>query len=294
MTKKQINKRINELNIWKRDGERAPHKPLLLLLALARLNQDYDRLLSFKSIQEPLKNLLMNFGPPRKSFHPLYPFWYLKNDGLWEIPGSDELKHREGKKEPLKSELIKHNIKGGFPVQIFKVFKNDRKLFENVVKNLLDAHFPQSLHEDILNEIGIDLYSQIRRKKRNPNFRYNVIQAYEHQCAICGCDIKLGHLDMVLEAAHIKWFQAGGPDEVQNGIALCVFHHKAFDRGAIGLSDDLKVIISADAYGHSNFADWFFSFKGQKVRKPISDTLLPKYEFINWHRRQVFRLPQRD
>ena len=157
----------------------------------------------------------MNFGPPRKSFHPLYPFWYLKNDGLWEIPNSDKLKLRKGKKEPLKSELIKHNIKGGFPIQIFRLFKNDRKLFENVVKKLLDAHFPQSLHEDILTELGINFSFQFRRKKRNLNFRHDVIQAYEHQCAICGCDIRLGHFDMLLEAAHIKWFQASGPDKCQ-------------------------------------------------------------------------------
>ena len=35
-----------------------------------------------------------------------------------------------------------------------------------------------------------------------------------------------------LEAAHIKWFQARGPDVVQNGLALCSLHHKIFDLGA--------------------------------------------------------------
>ena len=37
------------------------------------------------------------------------------------------------------------------------------------------------------------------------------------------------------EAAHIQWHSHGGPDQVANGLALCTFHHGAFDRGAIGL-----------------------------------------------------------
>ncbi len=35
-----------------------------------------------------------------------------------------------------------------------------------------------------------------------------------------------------LEAAHIKWFPAHGPDVVPNGLALCSVHHKIFDLGA--------------------------------------------------------------
>ena len=35
-----------------------------------------------------------------------------------------------------------------------------------------------------------------------------------------------------IEAAHIKWHQAGGPDTEDNGLALCTLHHKRFDRGA--------------------------------------------------------------
>jgi HNH endonuclease len=35
-----------------------------------------------------------------------------------------------------------------------------------------------------------------------------------------------------LDAAHIEWFQASGPDVVPNGLALCSLHHKIFDLGA--------------------------------------------------------------
>ena len=42
--KADIKKRVNELNVWKRHGERAPHKPLLILLALSRIVAARERL----------------------------------------------------------------------------------------------------------------------------------------------------------------------------------------------------------------------------------------------------------
>jgi putative restriction endonuclease len=32
--------RVDKLRVWQRGGQRAPHKPLLLLLALGRLSHD--------------------------------------------------------------------------------------------------------------------------------------------------------------------------------------------------------------------------------------------------------------
>ena len=48
-------------------------------------------------------------------------------------------------------------------------------------------------------------------------------------CALAATN---GWQPLGLEAAHIKWFQARGPDVVQNGLALCSLHHKIFDLGA--------------------------------------------------------------
>jgi len=70
------------------------------------------------------------------------------------------------------------------------------------------------------------------RKKRDPAFRQKVLKAYEWRCAVCGFDVKLGTVAIALDAAHIRWHQAGGPDVENNGLALCVLHHKTFDLGA--------------------------------------------------------------
>ena len=84
----------------------------------------------------------------------------------------------------------------------------------------------------------------MNRQRRDPNFRANVLRAYEYRCAVCGFDVRLGPSPVALEAAHIKWHQAGGPDLEVNGLALCVLHQRLFDRGAFTLSKQLQIMVS--------------------------------------------------
>jgi putative restriction endonuclease len=81
---------------------------------------------------------------------------------------------------------------------------------------------------------------------------------------------------------------------VQNGLALCCLHHKAFDRGALGVSADLRLLVSADLYGGEPTREWFIRFKGEKLRAPHSAALRPEERFLAWHRREVFRQPARE
>ena len=60
--------------------------------------------------------------------------------------------------------------------------------------------------------------------------RVQTLTAYEYRCTICGFDVRLGPVPVALDAAHIRWHQAGGPDTESNGLALCVVHHKLFLR----------------------------------------------------------------
>lgn len=291
-TKRFILTQIKNLNVYQRGGKRAPHKPLLLLLALARVAQHRERLALFSEIEEPLSRLLKDYGPPRKSIHPEYPFWWLQSDKLWEISNNDSLVRRVGSTSPLKSELVKKKVSGGFPEYVYEVFRKDSKFLERAVSVLLETNFPESLHQDILDEVGLSVSTHHRR--RDPQFRSDVIRAYEHRCAICGYDLKMGSSDLALEAAHIKWHQSGGPDCIQNGLALCAIHHKALDRGAIGISSDLTILISSDVHGVEGILGWFLSFKDKKIRRPTRLEWIPSSEYIDWHTRQVFKKPARD
>ena len=286
----EVLRQIAALNVWKRGEERAPHKPLLILLALGRLNK---RMALFEDLQGPLRELLEEFGPPRKSVHPEYPFFWLKTDGLWETDEPTGLTKRKSGANPLKSELIRHAVKGGFPAPIYEAFRRNPLLVRQVAHALLAAHFPPSIHEDILSAVGLDLESETKRS-RIADFRHEVLETYGHACAFCGYSVRIGNADLGLDAAHIMWHQAKGPDIPANGLACCSLHHRALDRGAISLSDDLTILVSTSIHGGAKLDEHFLSLTGRPLRTPSQSLHLPKPQFLSWHRKEVFRPPPRD
>ena len=92
---------------------------------------------------------------------------------------------------------------------------------------------------------------------------------------MCGFDVRLGRILIAVEAAHIKWHQAGGPDEERNGLALCSLHHKLFDRGVFTISNSLSVIVSESANGTRGFQEWVVAYHGKEIRPPATPQLLP-------------------
>lgn len=295
-------KAIADLNVWKQGDQRAPHKPLLLLLALGRIARDESRLVGYTDIEAPLRRLLERFGPRRKSLHPEFPFWHLQSDEVWEVPGRERLPRKKGGSSPSAAVLRKADAHGGLPAPLDRLLRGNRELLETAVVTLLNGHFPESFHTPIRDAIGLSEpmalesraeYATPHRRKRDPNFRRAVLTAYERRCAICDFDVRLDDDLLGLDAAHIKWHAAGGPDRVPNGLALCKLHHHALDRGAIGLtgsgSRGFKLLVSRELSGTSEAFRQLVDARGQPIREPQDEAQLPNPTFVAWHRREVFR-----
>src|SRR6202171_6151386 len=84
----------------------------------------------------------------------------------------------------------------------------------------------------------------ISRILRDRVFRRIVLRAYDERCAITGLKFINGSGRAEVAAAHIRPVEASGPDIISNGIALSGTAHWMFDRGLIGLADDLEILIS--------------------------------------------------
>jgi putative restriction endonuclease len=289
-----ILKQFRDLNVWRRGEERAPHKPLLVLFALGRLQSGSPRLLPFDEIENPLTRLLEEFGPPRKSIHPELPFYHLQADGVWEIDEQSPLTRRQGSKNPLRTELRKWKVGGGFTPQLYQELKDRPEVVRELARELLAAHFPESLHESIARSVGLDLEGSLRNVRRDPAFRSEVVAAWDHRCAFCGFSVQLDNADIALDAAHIRWCQFGGPDSLSNGLACCSIHHQAFDRGAISISDDQRILISSRLYGNGAADSMFLALSRAPLRTPNRKGAAPKVDFLGWHRTQVFRGDPRD
>lgn len=295
MKPEEIKEKIQNLSVWKRGGERAPHKPLLLLLFLGRLSRNEPRLGFYKEIRGELKKLLVDFGPPRSRQATNYPFVRLVNDNIWEISGKRKL---ETRKDWGELELISNETTGGFKKEVFQLLKVDPKLVFELAQILLFDNFPETMHDEILEAVGLDISSEFdlvkKKKVRDPRFRDLILKAYEYRCAVCEFNVRLGHSLIGVEAAHIKWHQAGGPDHVNNGVALCTMHHKLFDRGVFTINGSFIFQVAENAHGTNGFEEWLLRYHGMEIRHPLNSEYKPYYEYIKWHEKEVFKGPPRE
>nr|WP_304212390.1 HNH endonuclease [Fredinandcohnia onubensis] len=286
MNPDELIKKIENLSIWKKGGQRAPHKPLLLLLALGQLQSKKSNMFLYEDIKPKLTQLLIDFGPIRKSYHPEEPFVRLTRDGIWQL--SKDV----NKSDPSNKVLLQNEIAGGFTSEVVALLHTDPSLLSKIAQIILEQHFPDTIHEDILAAVGLDLENNSKRK-RDPKFRERILRAYGYCCAICGFNVRLSHTLVGVEAAHIKWHQAGGPDSENNGIALCSLHHKLFDRGVFTISDRRQMIVSQEAHGSHGFEEWLMKYHGEIIREPIETYYNPDSVYLGWHIREVFRGPER-
>ena len=275
-----------------RGGRRAAHKPLLLLWALGQLQQQGTITFCFSDAEKPVNALLAEWGPPWETTA-LYPFWHLQTDGLWRIDNPDELPRRKGKDRPTLQGM--RSAKGGFERDVAAALTEDRALSAEVAHVLLDGHFEASLHAAIASSVGLDLEIDVaaRKRRRDADFRGRVLVAYEYRCAVCDWAVFLGRDPLGLYAAHLRWHALGGLDALENGLCLCSLHHVALDRGAISVSDDGRLLVSAEVHARSDAGDSLTSLAGRRLREPQDGMPSLSAEHRAWHRAQVFRGPAR-
>ncbi|MGW2774280.1 phosphorothioated DNA-binding restriction endonuclease [Streptomyces olivaceoviridis] len=282
--------RIAKLRQWTKGGTRAPHKPLLLLYALGRYQEDADGGLPYTAVEQDLQRLLTEYGPPHKTT-PAYPFHHLVSDGVWEVrtdrgPGSPGSGVRD---------LRETGATGRLAPELRAALRREPDLLGRIARLLLDLHFPPSLHGELCEAVGLDLepteaeqLSAVRRQ-RDRRMRELVLTAYEYRCAFCGYDGRIGAVPVGLEAAHVRWWAFGGPDETENGLCLCALHHKLFDKGVLGVGDDHRILVSQRFVGHSPAArEHVIALAGRPLIGPQPGSRPVAAAHRDWHARQVF------
>lgn len=312
-TASQVLEAFDDIRRAQRAGTYAPHKPLLILLALARVQHQEPRLVEFAAIDASLKALLAEFGPSNAAKSRHYPFWHLATDGdgaLWELRGPRELLMRRAAATPNLGELRTHHVFGGFPEGIDQALRQVPGLLEAVAARVLDVYFPKTLHADIAASVGLSLdrpmtahageqlpanYATVERRRRDPGFRERVLRAYEYRCCICGFDLRIGQISAGLEAAHIQWHHLGGPDVEPNGLALCALHHKLFDLGAFTVEpSEYRVVFSQHAIAGDRRSHGELRHHGQAMLAPQQAGMRPAPALLAWNVKNVFKTPGRS
>lgn len=304
LTDAQVLQRFSDLRQFQRGGHRAPHKPLLILLALARLARGEGRMVEFSDIEQQLRQLIEEFGRSVKRGTPENPFWHLHTDhdgGIWDLNGPPTVLDRPAGATPGLRELREQHVCGGFNAEVDETLRRNPALVDQLAETLLSAHFPESLHADIRAAVGLPEAGGAAAslapaaQQRDPAFRQRVLRAYEHRCAVCGLDLRIGSMTAAIEAAHIKWFQANGPDIESNGLALCSLHHKVFDLGGFTvLPEGYQVVFSQNIFASDRVKHILLGYHGVGLILPQSRAYYPAQQFLDWHRAEVFKEPGRE
>ena len=243
-----------ELNVFGKGTKRAPHKPLLLLTALARFQQEgrAGAHAHFTLWEQALKPLLVEYAPSGQA-NTHYPFRRLPGDGLWwieDLPSlpDDAFVKGSGDTRGFRiSWLRRHDVRGGLPDELLNELERRPLLLDQMVRVLLHVHFPPSMWQEILDEVRIDhdlsaLFPLPRLRmasggpRRSARFAQDVRALDGNRCTVCPYDgwdddAVGGKRPVAQEAAHVRWHTHGGTCDVSNGVLMCSLHHRLFDRG---------------------------------------------------------------
>ena len=122
----------------------------------------------------------------------------------------------------------------------------------------------------------------VKRPLRDWAFRRSVVTAYSETCAVSGLRMVNGGGKAEVQAAHIRAVQHGGPDIVQNGLALSATCHWLFDRYLISLRNDYSLLVAHNRVPRQ-FQDLFMKHL-KRIHLPDDEQLWPRPDFMEWHR----------
>lgn len=272
---------LKSIRTWKRGDQRAVHKPLLLLIALGRVQRGCPRLMTFTEIEDLLRGLLEAYGPFRERTHPEYPFWRLKNDGFWEVPNSENMETRKSNTDAKLTELRRLGT-GGFLPYFDRRLREDGEALAAIARLILTEHFPTPYHAPVATDAKLDL--ELRRvETSDTGLRGRVVRQFNESCSCCGCPSLLAGTTSGLEVHHVCWLSHSGAASLENSLCLCPDHASAFVFGALSVGLEQEVLVSP----RLSLASPLVALRGRRI------TNAGRFDPANfrWHREQVFKGP---
>src|SRR4029078_8014148 len=124
----------------------------------------------------------------------------------------------------------------------------------------------------------------VSRKVRDAKFRRAVLHVYEGRCALTGMRLVNGGGRLEAEAAHIMSVSDGGPDAINNGMALSGTVHWMFDRGLIGVSDAGEILLSSKINAREGVKNMIYG--DRRARWPVTSAHRPHPRYLAWHRQR--------
>ncbi|EMY3585008.1 HNH endonuclease [Flavobacterium psychrophilum] len=139
---------------------------------------------------------------------------------------------------------------------------------------------------DIKDLKGETKLREVKTRVNQNVFRQIVVANYSGKCAISGIDIP-----ELLFASHIIPWSKNENERLnpENGICLSALYDKAFDKGFIGINENLDVLISTDLK-KKNKHDYYLKYFSHldKTKITVPQRYLPNKDFLQYHLDEIF------
>jgi putative restriction endonuclease len=300
-------KKFSRLRTAKINGISAPHKSILLLSIIKRIEKgeiknnkiyiDPDLVATFKDLWYQLvhsTSFSANFA---------LPFYHLKSDGFWHLhtrigreillTASHSIKSFTHLKEVVDYATINDDL--------FELFTNQHTR-EVLKQTLLSTYFPTTHKLSANNELITTIINQILHEPpalykskaasfdeeeifiRGGVFKKEIPKIYNYTCCISGMRITSDNEVQMIDACHIVPFSESGDDTISNGLSLCPNLHRAFDRGLIGLNEEYCVIVKPFHEGDNSYS--IKQFQGRRISLPKQREFFPALNNLIKHRQR--------
>lgn len=129
----------------------------------------------------------------------------------------------------------------------------------------------------------IELYS------REAVFRREIIKLYDDTCCVTGVRVSAPYSFSMVDACHIVPFYKTFNNHPTNGIALCPNLHRAFDKGAMSVDDQYRVMVSGTFVENESSRYSLKALAGTLLELPVDKRFWPDREAFAWHREHIFK-----
>lgn len=182
-------------------------------------------------------------------------------------------------------------VRGLSPADFASIIKAGLDEYETLLPRIGDGQLENTVREDrspfIFDEARERVAMLVSRVMRDRVFRRVVLRAYDERCAVTGLKLINGGGRAEVEAAHIRPVEANGPDIVSNGLALSGTAHWMFDRGLIGVDEDMTILVSRQVNDPESIHALIN--RSGRILLPPREADRPHPQFVRWHREHYFK-----
>jgi putative restriction endonuclease len=296
-TPDQWSDKLRRLNVYRAKGGLAPHKPLLLLVAL-ELAQEGILPRTILPLTPELAFRFCSYWTivAHRRTQPAdvrLPFHHLQTDGFWSAltedgrPSPDDRLTRYAQ---LTSDFISCAKSPAWRDQarrilIARYFQPDERL---ALYSLLGMPVPSE--DEMRRDASSKSLEEARKQGREVRFRLSVVAAYGYACALTGYRLTTISAGSIVDGAHIHRFSDSRNNDPRNGLALCKNAHWLFDNDLWAVADDYTVIVAAGRFSQdSPDQKPLGAYHGQELHLPSDPALWPNPVHLAWHRKHTFR-----